>query len=164
MSKTYKPKTKKHQKTHGFLVRKKTSTGTSILKNRRRKGRAKLTIQASFCAYMLPQNKRVDSETLAFLLTQKPSKIGQTEYLRVLVYKNTDSHKLPRICFIAPKKKYKKATTRNLLKRRGFSLVEEHKKLFKNGYIYIFFFQSKITTFFVIKKEIEALLKKINIA
>lgn len=44
MSQTYQPKTRKRQKTHGFLARTKTKTGQNVLKRRRQKGRAKLTV------------------------------------------------------------------------------------------------------------------------
>ncbi len=44
MSFTYKPKKKKRSKTHGFLVRSKTSGGQNVLKSRRRKGRAQLAV------------------------------------------------------------------------------------------------------------------------
>lgn len=44
MSITYNPKKRKRNKTHGYLVRSKTSTGKNILKARRQKGRAKLTV------------------------------------------------------------------------------------------------------------------------
>jgi len=44
MSKTYNPKKRKRQKTHGFLVRSKTPKGRDILKKRRRKGRKKLSV------------------------------------------------------------------------------------------------------------------------
>ncbi|MCX6718217.1 MAG: 50S ribosomal protein L34 [Candidatus Staskawiczbacteria bacterium] len=44
MSKTYKPKKKKRANTHGFLRRKKTRNGKKVVQNRRRKGRAKLTV------------------------------------------------------------------------------------------------------------------------
>lgn len=44
MSITYNPKKKKRRRTHGFLARKNSSTGKNILKARRRKGRAKLTV------------------------------------------------------------------------------------------------------------------------
>jgi len=44
MSKTYQPKRRKRKKTHGFLVRQKTSTGKNIIRRRRRKGRAKLAV------------------------------------------------------------------------------------------------------------------------
>lgn len=44
MSKTYNPKTRKRQKTHGFLVRQRTAAGRNIIARRRRKGRAKLAV------------------------------------------------------------------------------------------------------------------------
>jgi len=44
MSFTYKPKKKKRAKTHGFRKRTKTTSGKAILKNRRRKGRTKLSV------------------------------------------------------------------------------------------------------------------------
>ncbi|MEK7658343.1 MAG: 50S ribosomal protein L34 [Patescibacteria group bacterium] len=44
MSFTYKPKKKKRARTHGFLKRKKTKTGRTVVKKRRRKGRKKLTV------------------------------------------------------------------------------------------------------------------------
>ena len=44
MSITYNPKKKKRAKTHGFLVRSGTKNGAKVLKQRRRKGRAKLSV------------------------------------------------------------------------------------------------------------------------
>ncbi|NTV22649.1 MAG: 50S ribosomal protein L34 [Candidatus Yonathbacteria bacterium] len=44
MSQTYKPSKRKRATTHGFLVRSETPSGRAILKNRRRKGRAKLSV------------------------------------------------------------------------------------------------------------------------
>ncbi len=43
MSQTYQPKKRKRSKTHGFLVRQSTPGGKNIIKNRRRKGRSKLS-------------------------------------------------------------------------------------------------------------------------
>lgn len=43
MSFTYKPKKRKRSKTHGFLTRSKSKTGSKTLLRRRRKGRAKLS-------------------------------------------------------------------------------------------------------------------------
>lgn len=43
MSVTYKPKKKKRVRTHGFLARKKTTSGKAVVQNRRRKGRKALT-------------------------------------------------------------------------------------------------------------------------
>ncbi|TAJ13005.1 50S ribosomal protein L34 [Patescibacteria group bacterium] len=44
MKRTYQPKKRKRKTTHGFLVRSKTPSGRKILKSRRSKGRAKLTV------------------------------------------------------------------------------------------------------------------------
>jgi len=41
---TYQPKKRKRAKTHGFLVRSATKAGAAILRARRRKGRAKLSV------------------------------------------------------------------------------------------------------------------------
>jgi large subunit ribosomal protein L34 len=43
MSITYKPKEKKRKRKHGFKKRSLTGAGQNVLKNRRRKGRKKLT-------------------------------------------------------------------------------------------------------------------------
>ena len=44
MSVTYQPKKRKRAKTHGFLVRKKTAAGKTVLKRRMQKGRARLAV------------------------------------------------------------------------------------------------------------------------
>lgn len=44
---TYQPSQKKRMTTHGFLVRTATKAGSRILRARRRKGRAQLTVQKS---------------------------------------------------------------------------------------------------------------------
>jgi len=44
MSKTYQPKKKKRQKTHGFLKRSNSPGGKKVILKRRRKGRKKITV------------------------------------------------------------------------------------------------------------------------
>ncbi|MFP4539332.1 MAG: 50S ribosomal protein L34 [Candidatus Paceibacterota bacterium] len=44
MSFTYKPKKIRRKRRHGFLVRQRTSSGKNVIKRRRRKGRAELSV------------------------------------------------------------------------------------------------------------------------
>lgn len=44
MSVTYNPNKRKRAKTHGFLVRTASKNGKKIIQERRRKGRAKLSV------------------------------------------------------------------------------------------------------------------------
>lgn len=43
MKRTYQPKKRQRSKVHGFLKRMKTRSGRKVIKNRRAKGRNKLT-------------------------------------------------------------------------------------------------------------------------
>jgi len=43
MSQTYKSKSQKRKKRHGFMERSESKSGRNVLKNRRQKGRKKLT-------------------------------------------------------------------------------------------------------------------------
>lgn len=45
MSLTYQPNKRKRAKTHGFLVRAKTSNGKKVIARRRQKGRAAVSIK-----------------------------------------------------------------------------------------------------------------------
>ena len=44
MSVTYQPKKRKRKTTHGFLARASTPSGRAVLKRRRQKGRASLSV------------------------------------------------------------------------------------------------------------------------
>ncbi|MCK4635764.1 MAG: 50S ribosomal protein L34 [Candidatus Moranbacteria bacterium] len=44
MKRTYQPKRRKRNRVHGFLKRMATATGRQVIKRRRQKGRAKLSV------------------------------------------------------------------------------------------------------------------------
>jgi len=44
MSQTYQPKKRKRAKSHGFLVRKRTTAGRAVIKRRRQKGRKRVSV------------------------------------------------------------------------------------------------------------------------
>lgn len=45
MSQTYQPRKRKRAKSHGFLVRSRTTAGKKVLQRRRRKGRHTISIK-----------------------------------------------------------------------------------------------------------------------
>lgn len=67
-----------------------------------------------------------------------------------------------RISFIAPKSVAKLAVKRNLLRRRGYSVLEKYINQFPSGLLGVFVFKKAINSVFEIENEIKTILNKIN--
>jgi ribonuclease P protein component len=70
-----------------------------------------------------------------------------------------------RFAIVAPKSVIKKATGRNLLRRRGYSIIQKNLAGVKNGVLGIFLVKKGVEKlkFIEMEKEIVGLLKKANI-
>lgn len=69
---------------------------------------------------------------------------------------------IPRISFIVPKNVSKKAVNRNLLRRRGYAVLEKYIKQLPLGLIGVFIFKKYQDDILIIENEIKNILNKIN--
>ena len=107
---------------------------------------------------MLPKKNRADTKEI-----DKIFKGGKFIVSSSLTFKyiKTDG-KIVKISFIAPKSVAKLAVKRNLLRRRGYSALEKHIKLFPLGIVGAFVFKKYEDDVSVIENEIKTILNKIN--
>ncbi len=110
---------------------------------------------------MLPKNKRVSKEV--FYCVLKNSKTFHSNNITLRVLKS--SHNITKFSFIVSRKVSSKAPKRNLLRRRGSSVVAKLDKKIKNGFICIFYIKkgAVIISYSKIEEEIVFLIKKANI-
>ena len=116
---------------------------------------------------MLPQKNRIPK--LLFETALKRTKVIQGQYfkLRFLGVKNLSAQagkKQSQFSFITPKTVSKKAVQRNLLRRRGYSIIQKNLKNIKNPLLAFFFFNKDATgaTYKELEADIMSLLKKIQ--
>ena len=111
---------------------------------------------------MLKKKQRVSKEL--FKEVFKKSKTLSSNHLSFRFYRETAVFR-SKFSFIVSKNISKKATIRNLLKRRGYSIIKQNLKKIKNSYIGFFSFKkgAEILPFGQIKAEVEALLRKSQI-
>jgi ribonuclease P protein component len=69
---------------------------------------------------------------------------------------------LPRISFIAPKNIAKLAVRRNLLRRRGYSVLKKYIYLLPTGLLGVFVFKKYQDNVLILENEIQTILAKIN--
>ena len=83
--------------------------------------------------------------------------------ISIKVLENKDENS--RFSFVVPKAISKSAVKRNLIRRRGYSIIKKHLKNIKNGYLYAFFVKKgaeklKFTEF---EDQIVGILKKMRV-
>jgi ribonuclease P protein component len=108
---------------------------------------------------MLPKKRRVGKELFPDVLKKSKSFYGENMSLRVFL---ADPSNETRFSFVVSKKVSNKANKRNLLKRRGYSIIKDTTKNINRGFVCVFFFKKSALTvsFADLRKEVLFMLKK----
>ena len=121
---------------------------------------------------MLSKKNRVDKKEIDLIF--KKGRFVGSQNLTLKFFINLDKTKEKKISFITPKSVSKKAVIRNLLRRRGYAVLEKYMKQFPVAILGVFIFNKKSTEFFGGRKnkkykpilnlenEIKNILNKIN--
>ena len=111
---------------------------------------------------MLPKKRKVDKRLFSHVFNNSESFYGKNISLRVFY---VDGDNITKFSFVVSKKVSNKANKRNLLKRRGFSVIENKIKYTNNGFVCVFYFKKNAInkSYSDIEKDIVLLLKKANI-
>ncbi|HEU0085534.1 MAG TPA: ribonuclease P protein component [Candidatus Paceibacterota bacterium] len=116
---------------------------------------------------MLPKSNRVDRKTVEKVFSNGFF-IGSTDLSLKFTKENNGSE--PHVSFVVPKTTSKKATLRNLLRRRGYSALDEHYTKLPKGFVGIFIFGKNSPKKYGFKKgdkealsaEIYSIIKRIR--
>ena len=108
---------------------------------------------------MLKKKNRADKKDIDFLF-----KKGKFFNLPNLTFKYSIESKssFPRISFVAPKSVAKLAVKRNLLLRKGYSVLKNYINQFPKGILGVFVFKKHQEDISIIENEIKSVLSKIN--
>jgi len=113
---------------------------------------------------MIPKDRKVERDI--FPTFPQKGKVFNSNSLNLKVYSNplSETNKT-KFSFIVSKKVSNKAVKRNLLKKRGYSILDEVLDKTKDGFVCIFFFKKESlgVDFNDLKKEILLLLKKSSV-
>jgi ribonuclease P protein component len=107
---------------------------------------------------MLPKKNRLDTKTVEKVFTMGAFVNSPNLTLRFLKKRETQQ---ARISVIVPKSTAKKATERNLLRRRGYAALSGMLSKFPVGFTGVLVFKKSIPILET-KNEIETLIAKIN--
>jgi ribonuclease P protein component len=108
---------------------------------------------------MLPKKNRADKKAIEKIF--KEGRFINSADLSFKFIKTYESN-LPCISFIAPKNIAKLAVKRNLLRRRGYSVLGKYIKDFPSGIVGVFVFKKFQDSIVIIENEIKNILSKIN--
>lgn len=108
---------------------------------------------------MLPKKNRVDTREIERIF--KDSIFLSSTNLTFKYFKNNNNKEI-KISFIAPKNIAKLAVQRNFLRRRGYSVLEKHIKIFPLGITGVFIFKKYQNDVLILENEIKTILAKIN--
>ena len=121
---------------------------------------------------MLKKTKRLNRKSIEELFSSGSFVSSSNISLKYLIKKNVSQEK--KISFVVPKNVLKSAVSRNLLRRRGYAVVEKNLSLLPDGFWGMFIFGKKSFSVFGNKKkkdnnsiknldfEINALLQKVK--
>ena len=108
---------------------------------------------------MLPKKNRADKREVGTLFKGGKFVISPSLMFRFI---KKDKLSEPRISFIVPKNIAKLAVKRNLLRRKGYSILEKNLKGFPLGLVGVFVFKKYQEDILILKNEVKTILDKIN--
>ncbi len=111
---------------------------------------------------MLSKNKRVKRSI--FPETLQRGKSAYSPFLSLKCLKRSDARE-SKFSFVVSKAVAKKAVERNLLRRRGYSIIKDNQSKIKGSFTCIFFFKKEAInlSFKELEKDILFLLKKSDV-
>lgn len=108
---------------------------------------------------MLPKKNRVDKKGVDFIFKKGNFIVSPSFAFKFILIKNSPQ---PRISFITPKNIAKMAVKRNLLRRRGYSVLKRYIDQFPSGILGVFIFKKPEEDVLKIENEIKTILNKID--
>ena len=106
---------------------------------------------------MLPKKNRADKKDIDLLFKE----VKFVNFPNLTFKYSLTSDKEKKISFIAPKSVAKLAVKRNLLRRRGYSVLKKYLDQFPSGLLGIFVFKKYQEDALILENEIKTILKNL---